>query len=695
MAATQPSSPSLRAPIAPVAAGARRGTALGLALLAACAYAAFAHGAVRIPDESRLQVGLDVVALVAVAAWMSGRGGPRTVRGGWWGIALLTAFGAWCAVSMLWSVAPDDSWLEANRALTYALVALLAIAAGTTSPRAIERVALGWLVVATAVALYALAGKAAPGAFAADEPIARLRAPLQYWNALALVCAMGLPVGLRIATDVSRPARARLAGLAGVYVLLLTLGLTYSRGGFVALAVGLAVLTALGGARLRALAILALVGGAIAPVLVVAFSRAGLTENAATLGARIHDGRIFGAVAIVALGLLLGAGRLGFRLERRVRWTAARSRWTWRVLAVLAAAVVAGGGAYVAAEHNRVWHSFTDVKQDHQYDPARLVSTNSGNRWVWWKEAAGAFSDKPLGGWGAGSFGTVHLRYREVALGVRQPHNVELQWLSETGVVGFVLALGGLLMLFVAAVPRVRRMVPGRERDLGVALLAGAAAWLVHGVVDWDWDIPAVTLPPLIFLGVLAARPGVRSREPFTDPQERGIGGRMFALGAVALLLCGAMASAVLPAWSQSRTEAAETAPAPDAAARDADVASRLDPVAVRPLFVESSIDIRRGRLLEARRRLLEAAGRQPDNPEVWYRLAALSLQLADREGFRTAVARFAELDPVNPVTRALGEQATASLAPVNDSATATGTPLPGAPVTPPAPATTTPPATP
>ncbi len=354
----------------------------------------------------------------------------------------------------------------------------------------------------------------------------------------------------------------------------------------------------------------------------------------------------------------------------------------------MAAVAVIGAGVYAIAEHNRVWHAFTDVKQDRQYDPARLVSTNSGNRWVWWKEAAGAFSDKPVGGWGAGSFGTVHLRYRQEPLGVQQPHNVELQWLSETGIVGFALALGGLAALFIAAGTRLRRLSDGGERELAIALLAAAAGWVVHGLVDWDWDIPAVTLPPVIFLGVLAARPGSRRSEPepFVDPEEPGIGGRTFALGAVALLLCGALASAALPALSQSRTDAAEIASSADTAARDADVAARLNPVAVRPLIVASSIEVRRGRLVEARRRLLEAVGRQPENPEVWYRLALLSQQLADRDGFRTAIARFAQLDPINPVTGALQRQALALDAPANASATATGTPLPGAPVTTPAP---------
>ena len=672
----------------PAATQPRRGTILALALLVACAYAAFAHGAVRIPDESWLQIGLYAAGLAAAAAWLSRRDGwaAAVPAQAWAGVALLAAFGAWCALSILWSVAPDDSWLEANRAFAYALATLLAIGLGASSAGAVERIALVWLLVASAVAVYALAGKVAPGAIAPDEPIARLRAPLQYWNALALVCAMGLPVALRVVTDTARGPRTRLAALAATYALALTIGLTYSRGGFVALAVAMIVITALGRRRLRGLAAFALADIALAPVLAVAFTLDGLTNNDATLGERIHDGRIFGAVALIMLGVLLAAGNQALRFERHRRLPRAVETWAWQGLAAAALVAVIGAGVFVAAEHNRVWHSFTDVKQDRQYDPARLVSTNSGNRWVWWKEAAGAFSDKPLGGWGAGSFGTVHLRYREQPLGVRQPHNVELQWLSETGIVGFVLALGGLLLLFAAAVRRVLA-TPG-DRELEVALLAAALAWLVHGLVDWDWDIPAVTLPPLIFLGVLAARPmrAPRAPEPFADPEERGIGARAFALAAVALLICGALASTALPALSQSRTEAAETASNPDTAARDADVAARLNPVAVRPLIVASSIEVRRGRLVEARRRLLEAAGRQPENPEVWYRLALLSQQLADRDGFRTAIARFAELDPVNPVTGALERQVLAVDAPVNASATATGTPLPGAPLTTPAP---------
>ena len=327
----------------PAAKQPRRGAILALALLAACAYAAFARGAVRIPDESWLQIGLDVTALAAAAAWLSRREGPQTTGAGWLGIALLTAFGAWCAVTMLWSVAPDDSWLEANRALAYALAVLLAVGLGTVSAPAIDRIAVGWLLVASAVALYALAGKVAPGAIAPDEPIARLRAPLQYWNALALVCAMALPVALRVATDTARDPRPRLAALAGTYALVLTLGLTYSRGGFVALAVALVVHD---GARPPATARPRCAGAggvATAPVLGVAFSLDRPDRQQRDARARIHDGRIFGAVTLIMLGLLLGRREPGAALRAPPAPDALVRAWAWQALAAGLAVAVIGG----------------------------------------------------------------------------------------------------------------------------------------------------------------------------------------------------------------------------------------------------------------------------------------------------------------------------------------------------------------
>src|SRR5439155_263175 len=81
------------------------------------------------------------------------------------------------------------------------------------------------------------------------------------------------------------------------------------------------------------------------------------------------------------------------------------------------------------------------------------------------------------------------------------------------------------------------------------------------------------------------------------------------------------LASALLPAVADHKADGALRAAQPgaspatlhDAAAR-ADLAARLDPLAVRPLFAGAAIAQRRGRELEVRRLLLDAVRREPSN---------------------------------------------------------------------------------
>jgi hypothetical protein len=742
MAITTPSPPPAAGAVPTVAPGPRdatgrapaAATTLVVALLLACLYAAFAHGAVGLPEETRLQVGLALLAMAAAAAAL-GRAGLQgsASRLTWAGVAALVLFAAWSAASISWSVTPDRSWLEANRAIAYVLVVVLAIAAGASDGRAVRRVAGGFLVVAVIVALYALGGKVLPGVLDHAGAIARLRAPLEYWNALALTCALAMPIALRTATDVERRTAGRLAGLAAGLVLSCVMGMTYSRGGVLALLVAVVVLTAVGGVRLRGLLALGLTLLAAAPVLAVAFTLDGLTTNGAPLPQRRDDGLILLAALIGSLCVLLPAGLLLVRYEARADWPARRTRIIWQVLAGVLAALVIGGVTALAVSDRGLGGSishaadeFTQLKEDRQFDPVRLVSTNSANRWVWWQEALGAFSDRPVKGWGAGSFPLTHRLYRKNELPVSQPHSVPLQFLAETGAVGAVLVLGGLALLFAGAARRLRGAPDDRagERNLRVALLAGAVAWVVHGLYDWDWDIPGVTLPALIFLGVLGARsPGEREAadagaapvgsaetDPalaFVGPRRGGRGGgaggaagarpgpgagldgRRLALAGTTLLLSLVALSALLPGWSENRTSGAQLLVAEDSdaaqlerAAAEAELASRLNPFDVRSLFVSSAIALARERPLDARRFLLQAAQRQPDNASVWLRLSGVASELADRDGARRAARRALELDPRSGFARALLGQTEGALTPVSSSATAVGTPLPPAPGT-------------
>jgi hypothetical protein len=700
MAVTTPASPVVPRVATPVGVPAPpvrtrwSAAALLVALTAVCAYAVFAHGAVGLPEEPRLQIGIAFVGVgAAIGLLLTRTLALRAPVEVWIGVGLLAGFAVWCGVTLLWSVAPDRTWAHINRAVAYTLVIVLAIALASSLPRAIERFAYAWLLVALATAFYALAGKIMPGVellgmdFNHTAVASRLRAPLEYWNALGLIMVLAIPIALRIATDASRRDTTRLFGITALFVLLVTLGMTYSRGGVLAFFVAIVVLTLLGGQRLRGLAVIGLTLVASIPVLGLSFSRPALKGIHVPLDERIPDGVLLGLVAAGSILFLLIAAWGLLRLEERTEWNDERTQLVWRGLAataaILALLLVGAIASYEGGpgEWGRdAWHKFTETSKDKVSDPARLTSSNSGNRWVWWKEAAGAWSDKPIQGWGAGSFPVTHRMYRDVELPVQQPHNMPLQFLAETGIVGTLLVSGAIGFLLIVALARIRGLTAGRERDLAVALFAGVVAWLVHGLVDWDWDIPGVTVPALLFLGLLAATPWrPRSGPPIFD---RATGTRGALLG-LACVVAGLIAvSAGLPMLADQKASDAQAvsvnagAGELQHAAAEADLASRLDPTAVRPLLASAAIAEGRGRLLDARGFLLDAVNRQPYSVVAWQRLLELALKTADRQGARAAASRLLELDPIGSGTLALTGRLVLFEVPAASSPTATGTPL-------------------
>ena len=673
---------------------------LGMGLVAVVAYAAFAHGATGLPAEARAQVALAALALGAFTVLLLGRGVRASAPvAGWVGLGLLAGFVVWTGVSLDWSVAGDLTWLELNRWIAYVLAAGLGVVIGSSLPRALERTALAYLAVATAVALYALAGKAIPGVLDFNHTafFSRLREPLGYWNALSLFCVLAVPVAVRAVADADRRLAGRaLAAAAGVTVLT-AVGLTYSRGGFVVLAVALAIVLALGPGRARlAVAAAAILAGTVPPI-VVGFTRDDLTGDGVPLADRTGDGLIFLAALAAGIALAIALVWLMARAGDRLALGSRGRRRAKRVIvaaavgvAFLAVAVVGltRGEAVTAA-----WDSFTDVKYEKQNDPNRILQTNSGNRWVWWNEAAGAWWDQPVEGHGAGSFPLLHRRYREDKLEVRQPHSVPLQLLAETGAIGALLALGGIGALAAAAVSRLgparraeRDGIPaGREQRYALALTAAAAAALVHLWFDWDSDIPGVALPLFAFLGVLAARPrGTPGRE--LPPGGGGLHAfgasvpqRTFAVALAALLAAGIAVSAILPSLAHDHlTTARKAFTGGDyvRSSREAEIAKRLNPLAVEPVLLAATVAQKRSQFARASELFGEAIRREPDNPEVWLRLAAFELLRGDYPRMQAAANRTLALDPQAQVARFFFLRGDVG----RRSATATGTPLPAAP---------------
>jgi len=92
-----------------------------------------------------------------------------------------------------------------------------------------------------------------------------------------------------------------------------------------------------------------------------------------------------------------------------------------------------------------------------------------------------------------------------------KPHNLPLQFLSETGIFGFILFLG-IALAGAGGAGRDAPPARGEDRLAAAALVVGLFAYVVHGVVDFDWDFIAVTAPAVAVLGVLlaAGRPAHR-----------------------------------------------------------------------------------------------------------------------------------------------------------------------------------------
>ena len=258
-----------------------------------------------------------VVALVFAAT--------RPLPGGLLPFAPLAALAVWSALSVAWSIEPDRSWAYANRGLVYLAFALV----GAFAADRIRELMFGVAAILGAVCVWSLAGKVLPWLYDDYERIARLRAPIGYWNALALLGAIALPIGLCLAT------RRRVPGALLVYGWIVVIALTFSRGGAIVAVLVVAAWMVLSRAWAEALATLVAAGVPAAVVIAVGFSLAGVTSDGQSHSTRVRDGVVFG------VALLAGAGVAA--LLARVpppEPVAAVRRAALALLAVIAAAAI-------------------------------------------------------------------------------------------------------------------------------------------------------------------------------------------------------------------------------------------------------------------------------------------------------------------------------------------------------------------
>jgi O-Antigen ligase len=493
----------------------RRATATVVAaalLLAAPTVLAFFSGGYFAGE--RLQIGLAagivVWLLVAALAFLSPRPLPASSPGRLC-LAGLAGLAAWTAVSLAWTPTLDPGLGDSERAFLYLgfLIAAAAVLRERPRARLLEPVLAGGVAL---VCAYALATRLLPTLVPSNPGLTagtRLDQPLTYWNSLGALFAIGIALCLRLASDAGRPRPLRLAGAAAVPALGLGLFLTVSRGALAAAIAGAIVLVLLARDRRT----LAAIGAGAAPAVAVALAASrfpGVIDLEGSDAARRDAG--LAVLAVLTLGCALAAAAQArlIRLERDGPLAGSiRLGRLGRALAAAAcvAALVAGGAVVLSAE------SGTPAK-----GVERFGSTQS-NRYDYWDVALDGFAGKPLAGEGAHGFATLWLEQRDIAEGAQDAHSLYLETLAELGLVG-----GLLLVCFLAGAAaclwRARRAPGGAELTTGWA--AAGSVFLLHAAVDWDWEMPALTLVFLLLCGAaVAAADGYPAATAGREPRER------------------------------------------------------------------------------------------------------------------------------------------------------------------------------
>ena len=220
---------------------------------------------------------------------------------------------------------------------------------------------------------------------------------------------------------------------------------------------------------------------------------------------------------------------------------------------------------------------------------------------------------------GAGGYRYTYLRERaapDAPPAVRDAHSVELENLSELGIVGLALfasAIGGA----AAGAVRARRLGPAGAWVSAFALTAGAY-WLVHSSVDWFWPYPASDRARL-----RPARLGLRARRASRPARSAGGRGRLIvAAAAIALAI-----STVPPFLSERYVDDAYDelavrslrAPTTTSIGRAA-----LNPLSVDPLLAEGAIARASGDRARAIGAFREAIAKRPEEWVSYYLLAVL-----------------------------------------------------------------------
>ncbi len=452
----------------------------------------------------------------------------RLSRQGILTLGILLALALWSGVSALWSLSGGSSVEQMSQLSVYGGFLALGLLAVTARTRV--HLMAGLLCAIAVVCVLALCSRLSPGLFAGSQltgrflsgSAQRLSWPINYWNGLAALVAMGVPLAVHFAAR-AKHLLARSAAAACIPMMLATSYLTFSRGGWLEMAVAVVVLLALGGGRLWTAASMALGAGGGAILIAATSERPAVMHNAANTAAARQGGALILMTILVCLGVAVLNGAISLiererggshsALRRASRLREVRPGvWVGVALAAAVILFLAFGGP---AELVRLWHRFEGrgiYMKPGESIAGRLTGLSGEGRWQMWLSCLAAFLSHPLG-IGAGTFWIWWPSKGSIFGYVKNAHSLYFETLGELGLPG-ILLLAAFLTSGLWGALRGRALGRWRQRALGfngsreiaAAIASSCVAFWVAAIYDWVWQLPALVSVLMLLVAAGLAR---------------------------------------------------------------------------------------------------------------------------------------------------------------------------------------------
>jgi O-antigen ligase len=160
---------------------------------------------------------------------------------------------------------------------------------------------------------------------------------------------------------------------------------------------------------------------------------------------------------------------------------------------------------------------------------------SGGTRLTIDRDALKIFIQKPVLGWGLGTFSDIYPQFSHLStnLQVGPAHNDYLQLLVEMGTLGFATMLWFLLTLFGSGFRKLKHFPADAITTLTLAAALGVTGILVHSVVDFNLQIPANAALFYVLCTVAAMEPHFgrhQHRHSASPPRARAVLPRAYDL---------------------------------------------------------------------------------------------------------------------------------------------------------------------